>query len=312
VNARSRLHRFALTGALCALLAMNMPSGFAEAPSPVTLAGIAEPRSFGHVIGDMLTRRIVLDAERGATLDTDGLPKPGRVSRWLDLLAVQHDASGKGTQTRYTITLTYQLMNADQEVRTLALPALRIPFKTAAQTLFHEVPEYVFTAGPLTPQYVVARAGLEEMQPDIPPPLLPTNAVRARLALYGAGLGAILLYFLYSYWGLPFFARSRGPFARALRKVNAARRASDPQEGMQLALKALHRAFDETAGGALFGEQLEGFFVTHQRYEPLRPAVERFFAVSRQAFFGAGSAPLSLSWLASLCRDLRDRERWVA
>jgi len=309
---RSRLRAATLIGSLLGLVAVSVPAASAEPPSPVTQTTIAEPRPFGYVIGDLLTRRIVLDAERGATLETDRLPKPGRVSGWFELVRAEHDARRKGANTRYEITLTYQIVNSAPEVGTLALPALRIPFKTAAGTVFQEIPGFIFTAGPLTPQYVRAREGLEEIQADVAPPPMSTLAVRARLALYGAGLCAIVLYLVYSYGGLPFLARSRGPFARALRSVNAARRHADRQEGMEAALKAVHRAFDETAGATVFGEQLEGFFATHGRFAPLRPAVERFFAGSREQFFGAGSAQLSVPWLATLCRDLRDRERGVA
>jgi mxaA protein len=159
---------------------------------------------------------------------------------------------------------------------------------------------------------VAAREGLEEMRPDARPPPLSTTAVRVRLTVYAAGLAAIALYFVYSYLGLPFLARSRGPFARALRAVNAAARKQDERQSRQAALKALHRAFDETARGTVFGEHLDRFFAEHARYVPLRPEVERFFAASKGEFFGAESDSVSLTWLAGLCRDLRDRERGVA
>jgi mxaA protein len=280
----------------------------AEAASPVSKMEIVEPRPFGHIIGDTLTRRIVLESEGGASLDVGRLPKPGRVSSWLELVDVSSRAAGK----RHEIVLTYQIFNSAPEVSTRALPALDIPFRTAAGTAVHAVPKMLFTAGPLTPEFVAARDGLEEMRPDAPPPRLSTVPVRVRLALYGLGLTAIALYFVYSYLGLPFFARSRGPFARALRAVNAAARARDEGRGRPAALLALHRAFDETARGTVFGEHLDRFFAEHTRYAPLQAEVGRFFAGSRKEFFGTGSADLSLAWLAAFSRDLRDRERGVA
>ena len=270
---------------------------------------IVEPRPFGYVIGDTLTRRIVLETAGGAALEVDRLPKPGRVSSWLDLVDVNTHA---GAGNRHVLTFTYQIFNSAPEVSTRALPALDIPFKTAAGTTTHAVPKLLFTTGPLTPEFVAARDGLEEMRPDAPPPRLSTVPVRVRLALYGAGVAAIALYFVYSYLGLPFFARSRGPFARALRAVSAAVRARDEQQGRRAALQALHRAFDETARGTVFGEHLDRFFAEHARYAPLRPQVERFFAASQKEFFGTGAAELPLPWLAALCRDLRDCERGIA
>jgi mxaA protein len=298
---------------LCMLLVVASGSGAsAEVASPVSRIEIVEPRSFGYVIGDTLTRRVVLETDGGATLDADRLPKPGRVSNWIELVDVTARRSGAGGGARHELNLTYQIFNSAPEVSTRALPALRIPLKTAAGTAFHDVPQFLFTSGSLTPEYVAAREGLEEMRPDAPPPPLSTASVRARLALYGLALAAIALYFAYSYLSLPFLARSRGPFARALRAVKAAARARDGRDGRQAALKALHRAFNETARGTVFGEHLDRFFAEHARYALLRPEVERFFADSRREFFGTGSTELTLSWLAALARNLRDCERGVA
>ena len=294
----------------CAMLVIGRPGGLhADQAVPVSRIEIVEPWPFGYVIGDTLTRRIVLETANGATLDVERLPKPGRVSSWLELVDVTNRASAG---SRHELAFTYQVFNSAPEVSTRALPALDLPFKTPGGPAVQAVPKYLFTTGPITPAYVAARDGLEEMRPDAPPPQMSTVPVRVRLALYTLGLAAIALYFLYAYVGLPFLARSRGPFARALRAVNAAARTRDEEEGRRAALQALHRAFDETARATVFGEHLDRFFAEHARYAPLRPQVERFFAGSQKEFFGAGSAELSVPWLATLCRALRDRERGVA
>jgi mxaA protein len=295
---------------LCALLVVAGGGGaYAVAASPVSRIEIIEPRPFGYVIGDTLTRRIVLDTAGGAAIDVERLPKPGPVSSWLELVDVTTRAS---VGNRQELSFTYQIFNSAPEVSTRALPAVDIPFRTADGTAVHTVPKFLFTSGPLTPVLVAARQGLEEMRPDAPPPQLSTAAVRVRIALFALGLTAIAFYFAYSYLGLPFLARSRGPFARALRAVNAAARARDEQQGRRAALQALHRAFDETARGTVFGEHLDCFFAQHGRYAPLRPDVEQLFAASRNEFFGGGAAQVSLAWLAGLSRALRDRERGVA
>lgn len=300
-----------LAAGLCALLAWSI-AALAEAPSPVKGTEVTDPRPFGYVIGDTFTRRIVIETDRTATIDEERLPKPGRVSNWIELVRADHRASSAGANERHEIALVYQVFNSAPEVKTVVLPALPVPFKTAGGTVTHEVPGFYFTVAPLTPEYVMGREGLEELRQDAPPLPLSTTAVRARIALYGAGLAAIALYFVYAYIGLPFLARSRGPFARALRAVNtAARKRAEPQATL-LALRAVHRAFDETAGGTVFGDHLDGFFLAYPRFAPLRSAVEQFFNGSRKTFFGEGSTEISLAWLATLCRELRDRERGVA
>jgi mxaA protein len=294
---------------VAALFILAVPAVRADVVEPIVHVDRVEPRPFGFVIGDTLTRRIELETAAGTSIDRERLPKPGRVSSWLELVDVSVDARAGN---RHALAFTYQIFNSAPEVRTRPLPAVDILLKTAAGSATYTMPKQLFTTGPLTPEYVSGRDGLGEMRPDAKPPPLPTLWVRLRLALWTLGLVAIAFYFLYAYRGLPFLARSRGPFARALRAVDAAARAGDEQAGRRAALQALHRAFDETARGTVFGEHLDRFFAAHARFAPLRPQVERFFAGSQTEFFGSGATELSLAWLASLTRELRDRERGVA
>ncbi len=289
-----------------ALLALGLSAARAE--ETVTQLDRVEPRPFGFVIGDTLTRRVVFEAAN-STIDVERLPKPGRISNWLELVDVTTLGGGGG---QHELAFTYQIFNSTPEVTTRALPAVDIPLKTAAGAAMHSLPKRMFTTGPLTPEYVAGRDGLDAMRSDARPPPLSTAWVRLRLALWSLGLTAIALYFLYAYRGLPFFARSRGPFARAQWAVAAAARAVDGQQGRRAALQALHRAFDETAQATVFGEHLDRFFAENARYASLRGEVERFFAGSRQEFFGGGAAELSLAWLTGFSRELRDRERGVA
>jgi len=288
---------------------LALGASIAHAEETLTQLDRLEPRAFGYVIGDTLTRRIVLETASGTAVDTDRLPKPGRISGWLELVEV---TSRGGTSGQHEIALAYQIFNSAPEVVTRALPALDIPLKSPAGAAVHGVPKRLFTTGPLTPEYVSGRDGLEQMRPDATPPPLSTAWVQLRLALWTLGLTAIALYFLYAYRGLPFLARSRGPFARAQRSVAAAARSSDESHARRVALQALHRAFDETARSTVFAEHLDRFFAEHARYAPLRGEVERFFAGSREEFFGGGAAEPSLPWLATLSAQLRDRERGVA
>lgn len=293
------------------LLALPLPA--IAATSPVLESEVIDPRPFGYVIGDTLTRRIVLEADRGATIDAGHLPKPGRASSWLEVVKSELRSARAGSFDRHEITLTYQIFNSAPEVKTLVLPKLSIPFKTDNGTVLHEVPEFLFTVAPLTPPYVTARAGLDEIRADAAPVPVPSAVEKGRLVFYGLGLAGIAGYFLYAYAGLPFLSRSRGPFARALKAVRAAAHTRDEREALRAAVKAVHRAFDETAGATVFSEQLEWFFATHREYGPLRPAVEEFFAASRSVFFGDGGAgSLSVDWLIRFCRQLRDAERGVA
>jgi mxaA protein len=70
----------------------------------------------------------------------------------------------------------------------------------------------------------------------------------------------------------------------------------------------LHRAFDATAGRRLLADDLDAFFARFPRFVPLRSEIERFFAASRQMFFGSVATAPELAWLRRLARGLARAE----
>jgi mxaA protein len=79
-------------------------------------------------------------------------------------------------------------------------------------------------------------------------------------------------------------------------------------------MQRLHRAFDETAGQAVFAGQLARFFALHGEFEGTRTEAERFFRISREEFFSDArpaqpDAPASLDAVLALARRCRDAER---
>jgi mxaA protein len=294
--------------AVCAAIvaAVGMPCSTAAAPQ------VDNPRAFGHTIGDTLTRRIDFDLKRPASLERDSLPKTGRQDAWVALNRVSVSRFPGWSVTHYEVRLTYQLINAPRDVRTLSLPALTL--KTAG-TSPRELPvaQWFFTAAPLTPPTILARGDLDELRPDMKPPLLPTAALEVRLAAYGAVAAAIILYLLVMRFGVPFSRRRHGPFARACREIGRAARGTDDVQAFRAALAALHRAFNEAAGHSVFAGQLDGFFAAHPRFAPLRRDVERFFDLSQREFFGSGdTATRDSAVVLDLARRCRDRERMAA
>jgi mxaA protein len=197
-------------------------------------------------------------------------------------------------------------------VRQLALPAFTLRFRNAAGEEHAErVPGWGFSVAPLTAEPARDRHG--DLRPDRAPEPVPTSGYELRLVLYGIGIAAAALYLLYLHVALRFFPRSNGPFARAYRELRRLARRRDEGEAYRSALRRLHRAFDETAGGALFAERLGEFFAARPRQLDLRPATERFFELSRQEFFAAGDIERSsLDWLIGFCRAWREHERGVA
>ncbi|MGH8599492.1 MAG: hypothetical protein ACRET1_02425, partial [Burkholderiales bacterium] len=70
---------------VCAFIAAAVCAFCAVAQAAVITPSVADPRAFGHTIGDTLTRRIDFDLQRPAALDPDSLPKTGRKDAWIAL-----------------------------------------------------------------------------------------------------------------------------------------------------------------------------------------------------------------------------------
>jgi mxaA protein len=296
----------------CTFIAAAVCAFCAVAQAAVITPSVTDPRAFGHTIGDTLTQRIDFDLRRPAALDHDSLPKTGRKDAWIALNKVAVSRRRGWSITHYEVRLTYQLINAPGNVRTLSLPALT--FKTTGASP-RELPvaQWFFTAAPLTPPTILARGDLDELRPDVKPPLLPTAALEARLAAYGAAAAAIILYLLIMRFGVPFTQRRHGPFARASRDIARMTRKTDDVHAFRGALAALHRAFNEAAGHSVFAGELDGFFAAHPRFAPLRADVERFFDLSQQEFFdGGNNGARDPRIVLNLARRCRDRERMAA
>lgn len=296
------------------LVLLLLIGGAAWAQAVIVRFEVENPRAFGYVIGDTVTRLVVAEVTKPYRLQENLLPKPGRIGPWLELRGITVKGRSGFATNRYELEFAYQIFNSPETVRLLELPHTDVYFQGEGRTLAEEVPTWSFTVTPIVPGTAPLREGLGAMRPDVPPPLLATTPYRIRLGLYAVGSAAILLYLVYAYVGLPFIARSNGPFARAYRELRGLARRSDA-DGFRAALRRMHRAFDETAGATVFGERLAQFVVEHPRYADLKDTAEQFFLLSRHEFFGEGASEpqvRSMQWLLAFCRDCRDRERGVA
>ena len=294
-----RLRELPITAALGAASVMALAAGNVE---------VLNPRPFGYVIGDVIEQRIVLTMPAAHQLQPDALPKPGRVDLWLERRAIRVAANTTAAGRRNDIVIEYQVVNAPTEVTTIALPPLSLPLRSADATAEETVAEWPVTVAPLTPQYVLARAGLEEMRPDLPPPAVATSTYATRLMLYAIALALIGGYFAACRFGLPFAPGSRRPFARACADLRRLARQPAGRDTYRAGLRRIHRAFDETAGQTMFAEQLPAFFQCRPHFEPLAVDAGRFFGESQQEVFGAGAQSHSLQWLTEFCRGCRRAE----
>jgi mxaA protein len=267
------------------------------------------PRAFGHFVGDILARHIALTVPRPFAIAPDGLPKPGRLNAWIELHDVAVRATREPQHTRYHVDLTYQVINSPVQTRVATLPGVRLKFSSADKSFDTSIAEWPVTIAPLAGGAV--RSGLEEIRPPHAPQLIDSGASAIRLALWLAIAAALLLAAAVNHFGMPWLSRYQGPFANAHRALRKLARRPAGNETFRSALRALHRAFDQTAGVRVFPGELDGFFTRHGNFADLRAAAQRFFEISNREFFAGGveGSEQRIDWLLELCAQYRARER---
>ncbi len=124
------------------------------------VAVVEQPRSFGYVVGDIATQRVLLE-EQGHAFTPGTLPAPEPLGNWVERRAtrVEHDARGRGW-----LAVDYQIMNAPQSLRLVTLPAWELRAKSSDARL--AVPEWQISVAPLTPEQPFVQVGLGGLRPD--------------------------------------------------------------------------------------------------------------------------------------------------
>ncbi len=285
-----------------------------SAPPDIVLTRI-EPRGFGYFAGDVFRREIDVTVADPYRLDKASLPAPGRLNYWLYLKSVTLDEESASGKHRYRIGIDYQNFYVALQPTRLAVPGMTLKFTDGTTSADAEVP-------PLS----IVVAALREIQPEKPeegpqgylrpnavPGFIKTGQIETRFGLSLAGLllGVGLLAYHNAWW--PFRARPSRPFTRAARAIGSRSKRGESPDAYRTSLIDLHRAFDASAGRRVLAEDVPEFLDDHAAFQPLGGEIVRFFASSRQAFFGndieGAEAELPFASLADLSARLGAAER---
>ena len=284
-----------------ALLAAGAPGPAAALPADAPFTGAAfaaeveQPRPYGYLIGDLLTQRVRLRLE-GDPFEPARLPSPGRIGAWFERRAARIVRDARGERW---LAVEYQVINVPPLLATVQLPAWKIAPRAGDRGLL--VDAAPIAIAPLAPP---AQDGdtIGALRPDRPAPLVDLAPIRRRIAGWSAALLATLA--IWAAWlaWRDWRARTRLPFAQALRELGRI------DDSLPAAWQVLHRAFDRTAGRATQTATLAALFERAPHLEALRPQIEQFYDQSAALFFG-GTAPANPVRLRALCGALRRIER---
>ncbi|CAN7464850.1 calcium incorporation protein MxaA [Variovorax paradoxus] len=295
--------------AVLALVLAALPGGFAHAADPAipaaaatTAATIEQPRSFGHVLGDVLTQRVLLE-HHGRPIEPGALPTAARIDLWLERrpARIETDAQGK----RW-LAVEYQVINAPRALAAISLPALTIATASGPALA---LPAWPVSIGPLAPVEAFGQGDLQPLRPDRPVAALATYPIEQHLKFSLLALLAVLLAWL-AWWAWRNMREAQQlPFAHAWREL---KRIDDPASPE--AWRVLHRALNRSAGRVVHGASLPQLLADAPYLRPLQPRLEDFYRESTRRFFFAEStaAPAEAQAaypLKPLCRALRNAEK---
>lgn len=275
--------------------ASGVDSNAATEGTPAVPAHTQQPRAFGHVLGDVLTQRVLLQ-HAGRTLEPGALPPADRVGIWFERRAPRIDTDGDGQRW---LVIDHQVINAPRVQTATTLPALVLA--TTAGTRL-AVPAWPVSIGPLTGPDATPLKGALALQPDRPVAPRATRPLERQLQASLIALAVVLCAWLAWWAWRQMIEAQRLPFARAereLRRLDVA----DPAAWL-----AVHQAINQTAGRVVHAESLPRLLVDAPHLGPLKAQLERFFQASNARFFddaaGASAFPLR-----ELGRALRAAEK---
>jgi mxaA protein len=305
------------------------------AAAAIEAVHVYEPRNFGYFIGDTLERDVEVITSGRTELFTAGLPRPGPLTYWLDLTAISFSERDQGGRRIYDVKLQYQIFYSAIEATNVEIPTLPLKFKNpdsvapddavrdgtaeAEQKYTASLPALKLVISPLRniilddlmPEKTKELSDI--MRPDVPAQEIATAPKERRLIASSSALLASMLLLAWHYAVWPFSRRDGRPFTQASRQIRDLLSFGPSEHSYADALLILHRAFDETAGHRLFGEDAEVFVRKHRRYAGIAPRLAAFFESSRLYFFsedrGSAERAFSLEKVQKLAEDLARKER---
>ncbi|HYJ19644.1 MAG TPA: hypothetical protein VEW72_10770, partial [Burkholderiales bacterium] len=141
-----------------------MPIDKPRPSGPPPNATIEQPRPFGHVVGDVLTQRILLQLD-GRPFSPAPLPRPERVSNWLERRELRIVAADDG---RRWLEAEFQIINAPTSLTPTVIPAWELPSASGQSAL--RMPEWPISIAPLIPQTAAGedvRSGSALLEPGM-------------------------------------------------------------------------------------------------------------------------------------------------
>jgi len=299
---------------------------------------VYEPRAFGYFLGDTFERHVKVITGGDTELLASGLPRPGPLTYWLDLIAVNDKVSEANGQKIHDITLKYQTFYSALQPTKVTIPAYPLKFRNpgppkAVATPDAEKPDEAAEDIASIPAFPMIMSPLREfaasdfmsgktaeiadlMRPDAVAKPLGTSSQTLRLGLALSALASSILLLLWHYAKGPFARRPGRPFTLAERRIRELQSKETGDDRYRESLIILHRAFDESFGRRFFASDLQAFLKQRRGFATFADTLQRFFEGSRIFFFSgdkaAAESKFPIDDVKRLAADLAREEKAAA
>jgi len=266
-------------------------------------------QSNGIHIGDVMDRKIVIEADPLYQVSGTALPMKGVSRNGIELVDIQTKMTHQGKKNIHEIALRYQVFASASAPVIMQLPAENFALTGGPQALSVKLPAWRFWFSPIVVADITTAKG--NLQPQYKPSLIDSSMHRSWLAMFLGMFAVGLLGMVYinadRRW-LPFMS---GAFAQAHRRM---KRLSGAEGEEKAALMYLHEAFNQVHERNLFASDIDVFVTENPAFSRMKKEIADFFQRSGKALFAAppNDRVAFIRELVVLSKGLRDCERGVA
>lgn len=286
-------------------------------PGIVSIKTIDPAKRVGYTMGDVIEREVILTIRAPYKLIETSLPIVGYEKRYrgqvigIELKAISHQKEEHEGYATHHIKLAYQNFTKTVVAKNVALGPEYLNLINTSNSkdlVKYRIPILNVNVSPLA---IFGQVKVENnMSPLLEPLPMSSEQEQKALKIAFAVLAVSLLGLLYILGQHAWLPRMGGHFAKAYRSI---KKLPNSGERLKLAVSAVHKALNQTAGLTIFNDNLDVFLASHANFHAIEPELKQFFALSRQVYFepdadhGLGVNPTQ--WLLTFTRRCRDCER---
>ena len=191
----------------------------------------------------------------------------------------------------FLIEIEYQVVNVPSKPLMVVVPQFEVKYVKDLIKSEIKTPELLVTLAPITPEIILNRGGLLDIQPNSTVKKIKTEGILLKIYIIFILFLIPLVVLLYCWapWH-KFLVRNKMPFSYASLKIKKLKNSSNLVFWKQ-ALTYYHFALNSTANKIVFLDNVDDFFSKNTQYQKFSNEIKFFLLCSRNLFFEGKGCP---------------------